>query len=50
MWRRSQVAKASDCKSDIVGSTPTDASSSHLQTNAFAGGFFIGLVRRRQER
>lgn len=25
-WRRSQVAKASDCKSDIVGSTPTDAS------------------------
>ena len=24
--RRSQVAKASDCKSDIVGSTPTGAS------------------------
>ena len=26
MWRRSQVAKAADCKSAIVGSTPTGAS------------------------
>ena len=25
MWRRSQVAKASDCKSDIVSSTLTGA-------------------------
>ncbi len=26
VWRRGQVAKAADCKSAIVGSTPTDAS------------------------
>ena len=35
--RRSQVAKAADCKSAIVGSTPTGASFSFLQ-KCFPGG------------
>ena len=40
--RRRQVAKAADCKSATVGSTPTDASRP-IDPNALVFGFFIGL-------
>ena len=40
--RRSQVAKAADCKSAIAGSTPTDAS---YKDTVFTVSFFFCLWR-----
>ena len=43
------MAKASDCKSDIVGSTPTDASQPPLRWSTwdcFAAAFLLVLAHR----